>query len=340
VTPIEMSFGGWIATQEQYLESKAFGDELIRMGAATKPLSAQLLTQAIGSSCGSSCGSSFAGNVSATPLDVVDRVLSWDIDKNKAAGKAWARAIARDLSDVERADPQLYRKSRWGMMAQGLLDRGIPLQAENDLPANQHPLAVALMGGYEWGVKQLLAAGVDGHWRDRETGHTLLTLAAARAPAAAVRGVLALPEQLVGELANEFSSRGNLPLHLATAAVNLQLMRKLLDCGANPNALNGRGERPLGTMRRTGPKAQKHLETIREMLLEAGGKLEPAKHNTRAPFTRRSVRCRTMLSSNCLLKEQTPMCSIGMAGERWIFWLEAIRRFGMHNRKRSTRMRN
>ena len=200
----------------------------------------------------------------------VDRALALGVDVSAMAGAAWARAISKDV-------PQRYTMSQkqWGRRAQGLIDRNVPLVSLPNVPYRHSPFATAIGHGFVFGVKQMLAKGIDPCWQDPGTGSTILTHQTRASHGQAAMACLAqIPLGALTPIVNAPERRsGSTALHVAVNLLNKPLVERVLAEGGDVDAVNQKGQKPMQAMSATSKAAQLKFDPILDLLMAQGADL-------------------------------------------------------------------
>jgi hypothetical protein len=222
--------------------------------------------------------------------------------------KAAIRWGAPSCWDPQEALATCCAHSRWheasGQACQEMLvEQGVlsaPGLDWSSCAMERQPILAAVLASDEPTVKRLIQWGLPLDWRDPKTGLTLWHAAAALS---IPMGKALLPElskkapQLAGSPALENVEvkkssaaalkvrKGQTAAHCAADGVKPQALGAALSCGADPNAVDARGDTPLTLLsRRWGAKAQERAQEMAKALLAAGAdpSMKDGKGNTPA----------------------------------------------------------
>ena len=210
----------------------------------------------------------------AERLALCEKIGAFEAMDPRQAVLAAAREGYWDKEAMEKAWETLKRF--------GALDK---MSEWNGGPAETCPVAVAVRARNDQGVRLAIRDGAALDWRDPITGATLWHLAAVCGPQqgkALLAGLAKDPKaraladaktirQAAFEEKDWKIKSGQTPLHAACADVEPLAAQTLLECGADPNALDAQGWAPIHWLaKRYSKKAQKRMDPLLGLLLEKG----------------------------------------------------------------------
>jgi len=147
-------------------------------------------------------------------------------------------------------------------VARLLLDRGAPVDARD--ASDLTPLFMAVNRGHADVVSLLLSRGADASVRSARLGVSPLEMAVSREALGSGTALVRLLTSAGARLDPNGGMRGAPWLYLATTRPNLEMVRFLLDLGADPNGAGTRGITPLWNAASRG-----HLDAV-VLLLDRG----------------------------------------------------------------------
>lgn len=147
-----------------------------------------------------------------------------------------------------------------------------PAKASTSCPANDHPLAAAIVNGKSPYANHLLDAGIASSWKDSEHGATLWHLLAQQGGAFSAPMMARLAKDPATLALIDAPTRdGSTALHLACSALNTTQAKALLDAGASPILQDSAGQSPLHCAgRKFGSKALAKTSDLIALLMSRG----------------------------------------------------------------------
>lgn len=198
----------------------------------------------------------------------IQYLLDMGFDKDKDSHLSFYCALHADIyPDVA----PYNRQKELGPNTKLLLDLGFKMSAPTNCPDEVNPFWIAIVNGQHVVMQHLLDAGLDPAYIDPERGETIFSAAAKSKKQSSIQTLLMVPDEKLVSVANHPNQHGDTPLHHAVAALSLPLIKKLLACGANLNAVNHKGQLPLQTVKRTNPKSKQQFDEIIEFLDSQAG---------------------------------------------------------------------
>lgn len=198
----------------------------------------------------------------------VDELIALGFDPAQAPHIAISRAITHDASHMDNPKETLPI----GVRLQILLERGFPFLSPVDCPSSINPFFVATELGQKSVFQALLDAGQDPCWIDPENGNTLFA-AIQNGKNRSADILMLLSDAHIKAIANQVNALGDTPLHHAVGALQPALVKRLIACGADMNAVNKKGKTPLQIVKRSNPKAKKLLAEIVNIFEANGGSI-------------------------------------------------------------------
>lgn len=198
----------------------------------------------------------------------VDELIALGFDPAQAPHIGISRAITHDASHMDAPKEKL----QVGVRLQILLDRGFPFVSPVDCPSSINPFFVATEQGQKSVFQALLDAGQDPCWVDPDNGDTLFA-AIQNGKNKSADTLMLVSDAHIKVIANQVNSSGDTPLHHAVGALHPALVKRLIECGADMNAVNKKGKTPLQIVKRSNPKAKKLLGEIVDIFEANGGNI-------------------------------------------------------------------
>lgn len=195
----------------------------------------------------------------------IDELIALGLDPKKTPPAGLCKAIFYDRYHMD--DPK--EKMKLGVRTQILIDYGFPFVSPTDSPREFSPFFVSADLAQPSVFQALLDAGEDPRWIDPENGDTLFA-AALNGKKASADILMLMSDEHIRDIANHASKNGDTPLHHAVGALSPALVKRLIACGADINAVNKKGKTPLQIVKRSNPKAKKLLAEIVD-IFEASG---------------------------------------------------------------------
>lgn len=191
----------------------------------------------------------------------------------------------------------------------------VPADAPVSCPAQDHPLASAIVHRRIQYAKRLLDAGIDTSWTDSERGDTLWHLLAQQGGAFSVPLIQRLAKDpAAAPLVDARAGDGSTALHLACAALNTAQAKALLDAGASPTAQDSLGQSPLHCAgRKFGAKALAKTSDLIELLMARGA--DPSLLNKKGLTAGQAMAKRAPLEGLAILLNARPSDLLGESAE-------------------------
>ena len=210
------------------------------------------------------------------PLDLadLDHAISLGTDLHLQGPAAWARAIRNDVSARRYA-----KNAGLGPRCQALLDRGIPLHSPTDMLEYFSPLAAAVETGHLGLVRTLITQGVDPCWEDPKTKRNLIS-SNPKATGTCFAALKLFPLGAFKPVIDHLNSYGDTALHASVNELNAPLVELVLDHGANIDAENKKGKKPMQAMNRSGKAAMAKFDNLIALMIDRGADLGAEKNAT------------------------------------------------------------